>query len=231
MQRIDGSENSKIKGIMFDMDNTLFDLVEAKIASCDAIVANIGTGNAEELLMYFLRNMHNFESTENIRDYLVDLNVYSDEVYENCSTIYDDTKIGSIKLYPHVKETLEMLRKMKFRLFIVTDASHRNATKRLGKLELMEMFDHVITADVTKTSKPDINVFYHALSSVELKAEEVLFVGDSLRRDIEPANQVGMVTAYASYGDRNINESCQAKADYILNSIKDIFSVKGIGQQ
>jgi putative hydrolase of the HAD superfamily len=130
-----------------------------------------------------------------------------------------------------VKETLELLREMKFRLFIVTDASHRNATKRLGKLELMGMFDHVITADVTKTSKPDMKVFYHALSSAGLKAEEVLFVGDSLRRDIEPAKQVGMVTAYASYGDRNINESCQAKADYVLNSIRDIFSVKGIGKQ
>lgn len=55
MQKADGTEHCKIKGIMFDMDNTLFDLVEAKIASCNAVVDHLGTGNAEELLDVFLK--------------------------------------------------------------------------------------------------------------------------------------------------------------------------------
>lgn len=38
MQKADGTGHCKIKGIMFDMDNMLFDHVEAKVASCNAIV-------------------------------------------------------------------------------------------------------------------------------------------------------------------------------------------------
>jgi putative hydrolase of the HAD superfamily len=81
---------------------------------------------------------------------------------------------------------------------------------------------------MTRTTKPEMNVFYHALFETGLRAEEVLFVGDSLRRDIEPARKVGMVTAYASYGDRSIDEPYYAKADYILNNIRDILNIKGI---
>lgn len=230
MQKTDGSEHCKIKGIMFDMDNTLFDLVEAKIASCNAIVSHLGAGSTEELLMYFLRNKHSFESPENIRDYLRDINVYGETVFEDCSRIYSDTKLGTIRLYPYVRETLELLSKQQIRLFIVTDASHDNAIIRLDRLKLTDMFDHVITADMTKASKPDMSVFYYALLKTGLRAEEVLFVGDSLRRDIEPARKAGMMTAYASYGDRNINESSHVKADYILNTIEDILNVKGIGK-
>lgn len=231
MQKTDGTEDCKIKGIMFDMDNTLFDLVEAKIASCEAIIDHIGTGDPKELLMYFLRPEHGFENPENIRDYLRDIKVYSGPVFDNCCKIYHDTKIDTIKLYPHVLETLALLREQKIGLFIVTDASHDNAHARLEKLSLSEMFDHIITSDMTGSSKPDIKVFRHALSRAGLRAEEVLFVGDSLRRDIEPAKKAGMLTAHALYGDRNIGESCKAQADHILNSIREIFNVKGIGQQ
>lgn len=55
-------------------------------------------------------------------------------------------------------------------------------------------------------------------------------VGDSLQRDFEPAKKTGMITAYAFYGDGNINEPYQVKAEYILNNIRDIFNVKGIGK-
>lgn len=48
--------------------------------------------------------------------------------------------------------------------------------------------------------------------------------------DIEPASKAGMMTAYASYDDRNINEPYHVKADYILSSIKDILDVKDIGK-
>jgi len=230
MQKTDGTEDREIKGIMFDMDNTLFDLVEAKIASCEAIVDYIGTGDPEELLMYFLRPDHGFESLENIRDYLKDIDFYCEAVFEICCRLYSETKLGTIQLYPDVVETLKLLREQNIDLFIVTDASHANAHARLEKLSLSEMFDHIITSDMTGLNKPDIRVFHHALLRAKLRAEEVLFVGDSQRMDIDPAGKAGMMTAYASYGDRNINEPYNVKADYILNNIKDIFNVKGISK-
>ncbi len=67
-------------------------------------------------------------------------------------------------------------------------------------------------------------------SRISYRRKGVIFVGDSLRMDIEPASKAGMMTAYASYDDRNINEPYHVKADYILSSIKDILDVKDIGK-
>ena len=91
------------------------------------------------------------------------MNVYSESIFEICCDLYNDTKLGTIQLYPCVKETLELLKEQQIRLFIVTDASYNNAIDSLDRLEVTAMFDHVITADMTRATKPDMNDFYHAL--------------------------------------------------------------------
>jgi HAD superfamily hydrolase (TIGR01509 family) len=51
--------------------------------------------------------------------------------------------------------------------------------------------------------KPSPRPFLSALSSLALAPEEVLFVGDSLERDVRPARSLGMATAWISQnGDR-----------------------------
>lgn len=45
----------EIKSILFDMDNTLFDFIEAKHAACNAIVEYLGLKESRELFNYFLR--------------------------------------------------------------------------------------------------------------------------------------------------------------------------------
>ena len=52
--------------------------------------------------------------------------------------IYDDEKIGAIKPYPHVAETLSALRDRGLKLGVVTDAHNGNALKRLRKAGLEE---------------------------------------------------------------------------------------------
>jgi len=48
----------------------------------------------------------------------------------------DDEKIGAIKPYPHVAETLPALRDRGLKLGVVTDAHNGNALKRLKKAGL-----------------------------------------------------------------------------------------------
>ena len=57
-----------IQAVLFDMDNTLFDFLEAKLIACRRIVAHLGAGDAESLLQYFLRETAGFEDLENIQD-------------------------------------------------------------------------------------------------------------------------------------------------------------------
>ncbi|MDD1716568.1 MAG: hypothetical protein LUQ01_06185, partial [Methanolinea sp.] len=49
-----------VRAVLFDMDNTLFDLVAAKQEACRAVVASLPRGRGEELFEYFLRPSRGF---------------------------------------------------------------------------------------------------------------------------------------------------------------------------
>ena len=53
-------------------------------------------------------------------------------------------------------------------------------------------------------------------------AGEVLLVGDSPRRDIEPGNMLGFRTVYARYGDRFSDDRSLVQADYIIDSMAEL---------
>lgn len=224
----EGMKDKQIKGVIFDMDNTLFDFVKAKIAACTAIVEHIGTGDPHELLAYFRRGKYGFEDIENISDYLVEYKVYTQERFYECCTIYEREKISTIELYPDVKRTMIELKSMELNIGILTDADNINAIKRLRKVGLCGCFDSLFTFDQTGWKKPSHKPFMYALDSMGLDAHETLFVGDSLRRDIEPSKQIGMLAVHAIYGDCNPSVDSQLVEeipDHVTNKFRDLLTI------
>ncbi|MCQ8894735.1 MAG: HAD family hydrolase [Methanolinea sp.] len=214
-----------IQAIVFDMDNTLFDLVRAKYAACQMITKEAGCGRPPDLFAYFLRNSKGFEDPRNIRDFLLDQGVYSDELFDRCSQLYRDVKLANIRPYPGVCETLATLGRKGLALAVVTDAHRRDAIPRLRKTGLLTLFDHVVTYDVTGERKPSPLPFLHVLEMLQLDPPSVMMVGDSPRRDIVPSRQIGMVTVYARYGDRFSRKGDRGGAHYAVDSVREILSI------
>ncbi len=212
-----------IRCVMFDMDNTLFDFVEAKLTACNAMVEHMGDGDPAELYSYFHRGKYDYEHTGNIQDYLC--NICREEMFDSCCDIYLRTKIKSIELYPGVRQTFKRIHSKGLPIMIVTDAHTDMALARLEQVELLDCVDRLITCDVTGLKKADEGFFENALEIAGMGPREVIFVGDSMVRDIIPARKAGIITAYASYGDRNENEPVDNVADHILRDIQDILKI------
>ncbi len=214
--------------IMFDMDNTLFDFVEAKLRACREIVNHIGCGDSLELFQYFRRPGHGFEDWDNILDYIADKGVFSRSVYDECCQIYETEKLKAVDPYPNAISTIRELKEMGLKIAILTDAHSTNAKKRLEKTGFIQLLDALFCADITSSSKPSHQTFLFALEALNLQPCETLFVGDSLRRDIAPSKALGMLTAYAAYGDRNgdIKKKYEAVSpDFVLNDISDVLDI------
>jgi putative hydrolase of the HAD superfamily len=223
-QRLDRGERD-ISTLLFDMDNTLFDLVEAKRIACREVVARIGKGDPGELFRYFLSGQWGFEDWRNIRDYLNDISSYSPEQYDRCCEVYDTVKLERILPYPHVSETLAALRERGFRLAVVTDAFNRDAVRRLQKTDLRSVFDLVVTCDLTGKKKPAPEPFLYALRTMQVYPDEVVLVGDSPHRDMEPGRGLGMKTVYARYGDRFSDTRTSLHADYVIDCISELLDI------
>lgn len=193
--------------VLFDLDNTLVDFISAKQQACAAVIDYLGYGDPDELFSYFLSMRHGFEDYGNIFDYLSDLGINGSGAYLRSCTIYEEVKLTHIRPYHGMKEALTALRSEGLRLGVVTDADSYHAEKRLKKANLFNFFDIVMTPDMSGSKKPNPNSFLMALDFLRTDPMHAICVGDSIRRDIEPAKRLGMCTIHAAYGDWHPKET------------------------
>jgi putative hydrolase of the HAD superfamily len=222
-----------LKAVLFDMDNTLFDLVAVKLIACREILSYLGKGEGDlkrdpaGLFRYFLRGTYGFEDYENIKDYMQERKLFTAQAYRQCCEIYDREKLQNLELYPGVRDTLEDLKKLGIRLVVITDADRYHAHARLTRVGILDFFEFLVSADMTGTKKPDPAHFLFALDALGLKPEESLVVGDSIKRDMAPARKLGLKTAYASYGDWRPAEKTEQCFDFQLNMFQDLMGFIG----
>lgn len=223
---MDEPKTQTIQHVFSDMDNTLFDFVHAKVQACAAVVDRVGTGDPHEMLSYFLRGIYGFENLENIEDYLKEKYVFTEPLFEECCGIYEEVKVENVLLYDGVRETIEQVKEMGCSFIIVTDADTENAYRRIKQVRLDKLVDDVIAYDMSGKKKPDLGAFEFALKRSRAEASESMYIGDSLRRDMAPAKKIGMVTAYAAYGDRNDHDRLfRFEPDYTLEHIGEIIDI------
>jgi putative hydrolase of the HAD superfamily len=214
--------HTPVTTLLFDMDNTLFDLVAAQIAACQAVVRQFGHDDGEELFSYFLTPTHGFESHENIRQYMIERNIPLDGSFRKACQAYETIKLQHIFPYEGVTDTLQSLQTREYTMGIVTDAHSRDATLRLEKTGLLQFFCCMVTFDMVKVKKPAPEPFLFALEMMKASPDETLLVGDSPRRDIEPCRNLGIRTVYARYGDRFSRDRNSVAADFIIDTMSDL---------
>jgi len=192
---------SMIKAVLFDLDNTLIDFVKMKVESCkSAIKAMIKAGLKidEKAGLKKLMDTYFRVGIESDIAFTKFLEEQTGEVDKNVLQIginaYLNRKPDFLKPYPYVLETLEMLKSRNLKLGVVTDATREKALARLNAMNIIRFFDVIITYDESKVKKPDELPFRLAMKKLGVNPEETLFVGDSMRRDIEPTKKIGMKT-------------------------------------
>jgi putative hydrolase of the HAD superfamily len=211
-----------IRCLLFDMDNTLFDLVGAQIAACKAVVQHLGQDDGEELFSYFLTPSHGFESHENIRQYMNERSIPVDGFFRKACQVYETVKLQHIYPYEGVIGTLQSLQIQRYDMGIVTDAHSRDATLRLEKTGLLPFFCCMVSYDMVNVKKPAIEPFLFALEMMKAGTDETILIGDSPRRDIEPGHLLGIRTVYARYGDRFSDDRSNIPADFVIDTIADL---------
>jgi putative hydrolase of the HAD superfamily len=190
-----------IKAVLFDLDQTLIDLVKMKTEACkSAIKAMIEaglkidekTGYRKLMQIYFKSGI---DSNIAFMKFLEEETGRADEkILQAGIDAYLKTKPSFLKPYPYVMETLEYLKSIGLNMGIVTDAPREKAVQRLEAMKIIQFFGLIITFDDTGEKKPNNKPFRLAMEKLNLYPEEILFVGDSFMRDIRPTKKLGMKT-------------------------------------
>jgi putative hydrolase of the HAD superfamily len=219
-----------IKAVIFDLDNTLTDFMRMKENAVDAAVAAMIDAGLRfppdriKKLIYKIYGDKGIEFQTVFDDALVDLLGEIDFKVQAAGIVaYRRAREASLVLYPHVKVTLIELMKRGIRLAVVSDAPRQEAWLRLCYLQLHHMFDFVSTFEDAGERKPSPVPFQMALDFFQVKPEEAIMVGDWPERDITGADQIGMRTVFARYG--NTFGTKESGANHDINDILELVDI------
>ncbi len=219
-----------IKGVIFDLDNTLLDFMKMKEFAVKAAVKGmIEAGlmvDEEDSYTEIVRIYEEFGwENQKVFDVFIEKQIgHVEHKYLAAGIVaYRRAREANLMAYPNVNKTLMALAKSGIKLGVVSDAPSREAWMRIYYLNLYHFFDVVITFDDSGERKPSEKPFKLCLDALVLDPDETIMVGDWPERDVVGAKNLGMKTAFARYGDTF--GTVHSGADWDLNDIYQLFMI------
>jgi putative hydrolase of the HAD superfamily len=226
--------------ILFDIDDTLFSTSEfARAARTNAVEAMIRTGlglpaeellaELEEVVAEFSANYdHHFDRLL-LRLPQARLEGLSRSILVAAAVIaYHDTKFTQLAPYPDVVAALAALsRTTDLRLGVITEGLQVKQAEKLLRLRVYEYLDPtaIYISDAIGISKPNPKLFRRAVESLRLAPGEVMYVGDNPRSDIDPANQIGMITVRVRRGGKHHHAEGLTAPDHTITSFAELVTL------
>ena len=125
-----------------------------------------------------------------------------------------------VRIDEHAKSALEKLHQ-KYKLGIVSNfAIPECVTKLLEEHSLDKLFDVVIVSGAVNKKKPSSEVFQKALVEIGVRAENAVFVGDTVEADILGAKTAGMKSIFVErVVQKEIENACP---DQIIEDLSQL---------
>jgi len=125
------------------------------------------------------------------------------------------------EMFTGIPETLKALRDMNLKLAICTISGENAAGYILNRFNLEQYFDAVIPRESVSAIKPNPVHLEAALTALEVKFQEAVLVGDSVK-DIASAVPLKIIAVGVTTGLSSTEELTLAGAHYIASSANEI---------
>ncbi|MBA3679582.1 MAG: HAD-IA family hydrolase [Bacteroidetes bacterium] len=201
---------STIKFIYFDAANTLIHKPELWKKINEVLTKYGHTVNAAEL-----KKKHKFTSEKikfpdnTSKDFY---NIFNKELLSALGVNSNEEILNDIynacTYLPWQKfDDVTFLKEIELPIGIISNFNS-SLKEKINNIISVPFSEFIISEDVT-VAKPDPGIFEFAINKIGLPPEEILFIGDSIFLDIEPAKKIGMKAylidrdnVYPTYQDR-----------------------------
>jgi HAD superfamily hydrolase (TIGR01549 family) len=228
--------------LICDLDNTLYDwvyFVPSFYAMVDTAVQI--TGCDRETLLDDFRRVHQvlgdseqpfalFE-TETIKKMYPDVPSPSvAKILDPAFHAFNSSRLRNMRLYPTVRETLDVLASSDVRLIAHTESKLYGVVDRLKRLELFRYFSRVYCRERSSSlhphpkvgirwldqfpmekivelshhqRKPSPDVLLEICATEGIDLDDVAYIGDSIARDVLMARKANVFAVWAAYGSKH----------------------------
>ena len=198
------------KGILFDLDNTLYDYDMCHSEAIQCVFAKIATptmsiSELKSLYYEISKNAkHELQQTasshnksiyiKHLLEHLhMDLYLHP-HLYTELNRLYWETFYANIRCFDGVIEFLEFNKTHKKKMGILTDYETEYQLIKLEKLGILHYFDIIVTSEEMGIEKPSCKGFLYAIHQMKgCEAHEIIMIGDNYEKDIRGANRLNMI--------------------------------------
>lgn len=191
-----------IKAAVFDLDHTLFD----RYATIRVLVPqlrkhfDLNDGVTDE---YFIQELSYGDKHYVHKGWLGIYNHLVEKGIFKTLPGFDQYTEIVLRHFRHIAEkyefsadVLEELREKGYKVGLITNGSADLQYKKLQMLELTDLFDEIIVSGETPYEKPDERIFLMMAQRMGLRPDEMLYIGDHPRNDIEGSRNAGFVPVW-----------------------------------
>jgi len=223
----------KIKAVIFDLDDTLYDctglLIDASRRRAARAMVEAGLPCTEEEV-YRLQK----ELTDKYGPYHLVFNEIVNKYHADNKLVriaykaYNSSEVSEIKPFPYVISTLKELKDKGYNLFLLTVGVHERQERKINILGLKPYFDEIVISDQEIGLLME-DCIRDLIKRRDINAGEVAMVGDRIREELRVAKSLGMTTIQMLHG-RFKNELTTNGCDKPDYKIKRIFQIPTILQ-
>jgi putative hydrolase of the HAD superfamily len=195
-----------IKAVFFDVDNTLYDFERVRnyglSIALQHLYERLPNTRGRLTLQHLIQLREQVaEETEGSRLDLIEIRTesfrralatcgYGDDLAPALTRIYTAHRFSAARPFDGARAALRALQG-RYALGVIS-----NANTPLECLGLEDYFEHRLYAEEVGLVKPDPRIFEMAMNRVPCRAEEFLFVGDSVEFDVMGAMNAGARSAW-----------------------------------
>lgn len=108
------------------------------------------------------------------------------------SQCYWDAFLSEARLYEGALAVMEYCRTQRIPVAICTDMTADIQHRKLTHFGLVPFLDALVTSEETGREKPDASMFRLVLEKINVSADQAMFVGDDLEKDVRGARRCGL---------------------------------------
>lgn len=182
-----GSEKQPLRGVIFDLDDTLYPEKDYVRSGYKAVGKALGREDAADRLWHYFE-----EGRPAIDEYLRETGM--EERRDECLGIYRE-HMPDISLYDGAEKLIAGLKAKGVKVGIITDGRPGGQRNKLKALGLEEIADDIIITDElggVQFRKPNDISFRIMQNRWRIPFEQIIYVGDNPNKDFQAPGQLGM---------------------------------------
>ena len=220
---------TKIKAIVFDLDDTLFDctgqLVESARNRAAEAMSKYMNATASDIYKKIVAVEKEHGPKSHIFDKVCETFKpdKSKECIHSALHAYNADSVEEIKLFQDTLPLFKKLKKQKIKLIIVSSGIYSRQMKKIEMLGLEKWMDLILIHDIEKAVSKEM-LFEQALKQFNFKPGDAVAVGDRVHSEIKFGNKVGMTTIQILHGRyKNVSPKHSfEEPDFKIKRLKEI---------